>query len=66
MGATDIFLIYLGIAIFWLWGLIDIVRSDFKDSINKIIWLLLAFFAGPLGTMLYLLIGRKQRVKKEG
>ncbi|WP_369411890.1 PLDc N-terminal domain-containing protein [Chryseolinea lacunae] len=30
--------------VLWLWALIEIIRSDFKDSSQKIIWLLVLIF----------------------
>lgn len=66
IGVTEILLIlfFLGIpAVLWLWALIDLLRSDFKDSINKLIWLILIVFLPVLGAILYLLIGRGQKVK---
>ncbi len=47
--------------IFWGWALIDILKSDFKDSINKLIWLLVVFFLYALGALLYVIIGRNQK-----
>ena len=47
--------------IFWGWALIDILKSDFKDSINKLIWLLVVFFLYALGALLYVFIGRNQK-----
>jgi hypothetical protein len=48
--------------IFWLWALIDILKSDFKGS-NKIVWLLLVIFIPLLGFILYFLIGKKQKIQ---
>lgn len=50
----------IGIAI-WLWALIDILKSDFKDSVNKLIWLAVVFFLNILGVILYYFIGRGQK-----
>ena len=44
-------------------ALIDILRSTFKDSTNKIIWVLVVIFVPFLGPILYLIIGRGQKVK---
>jgi uncharacterized membrane protein YczE len=55
-----LFLILFGIYIFVL---VDILKSEFRGY-NKIIWILLVLFLPALGTILYLLIGRKQRVQK--
>ena len=54
-------LIYLGIIVFWLWSLIDILKSNFEGS-GKIVWLLVVFFLSLLGSILYLFIGRKQKI----
>lgn len=54
------------IFIFWLLALVDILKSEFKDSSNKIIWLVLSFLLPVLGPVLYFLIGRKQVKKGSG
>jgi len=53
----------LGFVVFilWIWALIDILKSDFKDNINKIIWLLVVFVLNFLGVLLYYFIGRGQK-----
>lgn len=43
--------------------IIDIVRSEFTNPTNKIVWILLVLFFGPLGVLLYLLIGLGQKKK---
>lgn len=53
--------IMIGLFIFWGWALIDILKSDFKDGINKLIWLLVVFFLYVLGALLYVFIGRNQK-----
>ncbi|WP_151944262.1 PLDc N-terminal domain-containing protein [Aliarcobacter butzleri] len=45
--------------------LIDVIRSDFKDSANKIIWIIILLVLWPIGWLLYLIFGRKQKIKKE-
>ncbi|MBC7400305.1 MAG: PLDc_N domain-containing protein [Mucilaginibacter sp.] len=45
-----------------LYCLVDIVRSDFKDSATKIIWALIVFFAPIFGSIIYLVIGRQSKV----
>ena len=47
--------------IFWAWALFDILKSDFKDSTNKLIWLLVVFFLYAFGALIYLFIGRQQK-----
>lgn len=60
MGMLGVALM-IGSFIFWAWALIDILKSDFKDSINKLIWLLVVFFLYALGALLYVIIGRNQK-----
>lgn len=56
--------IVLGSIGLFIYVLIDILKSEFTNSINKVIWLILVLFTEPLGIVLYLLIGKKQRIKK--
>ena len=53
--------VMFGSFIFWVWALIDLLKSDFKDSTNKLIWLLVVFFLYAFGALLYLFIGRQQK-----
>lgn len=41
--------------------IIDLVRSEFKDSTTKLIWILIVLFLPMLGSLIYLLIGRNQK-----
>ncbi len=52
--------------IFWLMALIDILKSEFKNSNNKIIWLIVTVLLPFLGPILYFLIGRTQVKKGSG
>lgn len=45
-----------------IFALIDILRSDFKGN-DKIIWVLLVLFMNLFGTLLYFIIGAKQKIK---
>jgi hypothetical protein len=48
--------------VFWLIALIDILRSEFKGPNDKLIWVLVILFVPILGPILYLVIGRKNKV----
>jgi hypothetical protein len=61
IGGMMMLMVWAGVFIFWVWALIDILRSDFKESINKLIWLLVVFFFYGLGAILYYFIGRAQK-----
>lgn len=56
--------VVLGIMVFFIYVLVDILKSEFTNSINKIIWLILVLVTGPLGIVLYFFIGRKQKIQK--
>jgi hypothetical protein len=64
---TGVIILFLmgcgGIALFvtWIVSLIDVLKNEFKGS-NKIIWLILLLAMAPLGTILYQIIGKKQKV----
>ena len=47
----------------WLFTLVDLMRSDFIVSTNKITWLILLLFLPPLGVVLYWIIGSKQKIE---
>ncbi len=52
-------LIYIGL---WIYSLIDIMKSSFEKN-DKMIWILVALFVPILGPILYMIIGRKQKLK---
>ena len=55
-------LIGLAATLFWVLALIEIVRSEFNDKNDRLVWLLLVILLPFIGTVLYLMIGRKQRL----
>lgn len=55
-------LLLLFFVLFYLVPVIDILKSRFVSDIDKLIWLAAVIFVPFLGLLLYLLIGRKQKV----
>jgi len=53
-------LMLLAIPVLWIIALIDILKSEFEGN-NKIIWIILTVFIPLIGSILYLIIGRKQK-----
>jgi len=47
--------------IFWIYTLVDVVRSDFRDPKMKIIWVLIILIAQVLGPLLYWLLAKDQK-----
>lgn len=50
-------------SILWIIALIDILKSNFRDSNGKIIWALVVIFLPIIGSILYFAIGRSQKIK---
>ncbi len=67
LGIQEIIVIFIGflipIAAFVLiiWALVDILKSEFTGS-NKIIWVLVVLFLPLIGSILYFVIGKKQKI----
>jgi hypothetical protein len=47
-----------------VFALIDIIRSDFRDSNTKLIWVIIVIFVPVLGSILYFLMGRNQKERR--
>jgi len=43
-------------------ALVDIIRSEFTGN-NKIMWVLIVIFFNVIGSILYFLMGKNQKVK---
>jgi TM2 domain-containing membrane protein YozV len=46
----------------WIYCLIDILKSKFEQN-DKIVWVLVVVLLPILGSLLYLIIGRKKKLK---
>ena len=55
----------LGLNSFWIYTIVDIVKSNFQDETTKIIWLLVVVLIGVLGSLIYWIFGRSGRVIAE-
>jgi hypothetical protein len=49
-------------SILWLYALADVARNGFRHFTTKIAWLIILCVFPPLGTILYFLFGRDQRI----
>ena len=54
-------LIPLAVLILTLWALIDAIKGEFEGNM-KLVWILVIIFLGVIGPILYLAIGRDQKV----
>lgn len=62
MGLGFLILLVLLIMVLPLIAIISILTSDFKDTTTKLIWVVVILFIPILGSILYFLIGRSQRI----
>ncbi len=60
LGFNEI-LVILFILVLSLIALIDILKSNFRESVNKVIWTLVVILIPIFGAILYLIIGRSQK-----
>ncbi|SEJ62058.1 Phospholipase_D-nuclease N-terminal [Dyadobacter sp. SG02] len=45
-----------------IWALVDAIKSDFKKDINKLVWIIVIICFPFFGGILYLLLGKNQKV----
>ena len=57
----------LGLALFilWIWAIVDVIKSDFKDQMTKLIWIALLIFLPFIGAILYPFVGKNSKQTKE-
>jgi hypothetical protein len=48
--------------ILWIWALVDCLQNSSLQGTEKLIWVIVIIFVPFLGSILYLLIGRKKSV----
>ncbi|MCP9761989.1 PLDc N-terminal domain-containing protein [Lacihabitans soyangensis] len=64
LGLTEIFVILFIVLIpltigFWIIAILDLVKRQFVSKAAKVIWAIVILLLPFLGSILYLLIGRK-------
>jgi hypothetical protein len=55
-------LVFLALFVAWLYVVVDILRSEFKNNTDKMIWFLFIMFMPPFAVPLYFIIGKKQKI----
>jgi len=61
LGGVEILLIILIPVLLWFWSLIDCLKGEFKNY-DKIVWMLLIILVPAIGPILYLIMGRRQKI----
>lgn len=59
-GGSIMFFLLFGLiyTILWIYCLVDVLRSEFKDANMKIIWVVILLFAQGIGPLVYLVMGK--------
>ncbi len=47
---------------FWIYTIVDVIKSKFVDESTKIVWLLVVILLGLLGSIIYWVLGRSNKV----
>lgn len=63
-----VLLLVIGIpmALAWLGMLIQCANASFKSDGDKIAWVLILLFLGPIGAVMYLIGGRVRQISPSG
>jgi hypothetical protein len=56
-----LFFFCLAYVILWLFCLIDVIRSEFKNQTMKIIWVIVLLFAHIIGPLVYLVLRKSSK-----
>ena len=67
LGPAEIIIILIFMAIpllLWIIPIIDLMKNEFTGN-NKIGWILIVLLLPVLGGILYLIIGRSQKIPKD-
>ncbi len=64
VGPQEIIILLIGLLLLALpvIALVDIIRNEFTGN-NKLIWVLIVIFFNILGSILYFIMGKNQKVK---
>ena len=65
LGAAELALIFLFLGVLLILpiiALVDVIRSEFRGSNDKLIWVVVILFLNFIGAILYYFIGRSQRI----
>ncbi len=64
VGPQEIIILLIGLLLLVLpvIALVDIIRNEFTGN-NKLIWVLIVIFFNILGSILYFIMGKNQKIK---
>lgn len=61
------FIVTFGLAFlgFWIYALVDAIRSNFQQDSQKVIWILLLLLVPLIGMILYFTLGLQQKLPED-
>jgi len=65
MMLTVLALFFVPVA-FWIWSIVDCATKEPSEGNDKLIWILIIVLTGWIGSLIYLLVRRPQRIKEYG
>lgn len=66
-SAHFVFFLILGLAyaLLWVWALVDLLKSEFKNSNMKLVWAVVLIFANPIGPIVYFILSGEQKTSSQ-
>ncbi|WP_200974713.1 PLDc N-terminal domain-containing protein [Echinicola sp. 20G] len=61
LGIAGLLFGLIPLAIF-IWALVDVIQAKFASSDTKLIWVIVIILVPFIGSILYLVIGRKSKI----
>ncbi|HRF57762.1 MAG TPA: PLD nuclease N-terminal domain-containing protein [Campylobacterales bacterium] len=63
MMGSALLLTFLGVAlcIVWIWAIVDVIKSDFKDATVKFVWIAVLIFIPFVGAIIYPFVGKSTK-----
>ena len=63
MMGSVLLLTFLGVAlcIVWIWAIVDVIKSDFKDPTVKFVWIAVLIFIPFVGAIIYPFVGKSTK-----
>lgn len=63
MMGSVLLLTFLGVAlcIVWIWAIVDVIKSDFKDATVKFVWIAVLIFIPFVGAIIYPFVGKSTK-----
>jgi hypothetical protein len=58
-----VMMLVMGCFALWIYCLVDVIRSTFKNENQKLIWIILLAVVPVIGVVLYIVMGRDQKAE---